>query len=487
MAALRASLERGARTERDSDSDRVEEVRDQRGRGRRPGAVHHRGVHPGRARRPAGGGAAPALPGAAQDRAGREDSRPGEPAAARRAGAPGAGRAAADPVSRGVRLLRAGSGQRAVGPAEDVGRRGPARRRRVPRAGRWNSGRSAANGAQPMPDIDDPFKPADATVLRPRPGAGTAQAQADVPAPPRWQSPSRHLRGAAAVCGARGARHRAEPARAAASPLLLLAGQLRGTLSVPDVGGLRRHALDEIRRFEERARAAGVANEAVLAARYALCAALDEAVLSTPWGAQSEWAQQTLLVALHREAWGGEKFFEMLDRISQRSGAPHRPDGAAVSLPRRRLRRQVPGRSSAGTRGWPTCSRTSTAGSATIAARRRRSCRCAGGARGPPQPAHPLRAVVGRRRRGAGDPGDRLRRLLRAAGQRGRAGAGRAREGGARGLQRRPSTAAIGRPDAEAAAGAGGGARRGAASKSRAAARSSRCSRATCSRRAARR
>jgi type VI secretion system protein ImpK len=47
-----------------------------------------------------------------------------------------------------------------------------------------------------------------------------------------------------------------------------------------------------------------------------LCAGLDESVLSTPWGAQSEWAQHPLLVALHREAWGGEKFFEMLDRIS---------------------------------------------------------------------------------------------------------------------------------------------------------------------------
>jgi type VI secretion system protein ImpK len=107
----------------------------------------------------------------------------------------------------------------------------------------------------------------------------------------------------------------------AASPLLLLAGQVRGTLSAPEVGGVRRHALDEIRRFEERARASGVPNEVVGAARYALCACLDEAVLSTPWGAQSEWAQQTLLVALHREAWGGEKFFEMLDKISE---DPHR-------------------------------------------------------------------------------------------------------------------------------------------------------------------
>ena len=87
-----------------------------------------------------------------------------------------------------------------------------------------------------------------------------------------------------------------------------------------DVAGLRDHALEEMRRFEEQARAAGVQNEIVLAARYVLCAALDEAVLSTPWGAQSEWAQHPLLVALHREAWGGEKFFEMLERVSQDPG-----------------------------------------------------------------------------------------------------------------------------------------------------------------------
>ena len=102
----------------------------------------------------------------------------------------------------------------------------------------------------------------------------------------------------------------------AASPVLLLIGSLRGTAASMDVAGLRRHALEEVRRFEEQAHVAGIRQEIVLAARYALCAGLDEAVLSTPWGAQSEWAQHPLLVALHREAWGGEKFFEMLDRIS---------------------------------------------------------------------------------------------------------------------------------------------------------------------------
>ena len=106
------------------------------------------------------------------------------------------------------------------------------------------------------------------------------------------------------------------PLLQAASPLLILMGRLRTTLIPTDIGTLRRQTLDQIREFEERARAGGVAPETVLAARYALCAAVDEAVLSTPWGSQGEWREQTLLITLHREAWGGEKFFDMLQRIS---------------------------------------------------------------------------------------------------------------------------------------------------------------------------
>ena len=61
----------------------------------------------------------------------------------------------------------------------------------------------------------------------------------------------------------------------------------REAMAAVDVAGLRRNALDEINQFEEQARSARVPNEVVLAARYVLCAALDEAVLSTPWGNQS--------------------------------------------------------------------------------------------------------------------------------------------------------------------------------------------------------
>jgi len=162
-----------------------------------------------------------------------------------------------------------------------------------------------------MPDNDDPFLTSDRT-LRPRPGAG--RRGMPEPAVPRT-----------ATAGVREFEPIPDVVRSflglglnplvqSATPLLLLTGELRHAASV-DVVGLRRHVLEEIRRFEEQARAAGVRSEIVLAARYALCAGLDEAVLSTPWGAQSEWAQHPVLVALHREAWGGEKFFEMLDRI----------------------------------------------------------------------------------------------------------------------------------------------------------------------------
>jgi type VI secretion system protein ImpK len=103
----------------------------------------------------------------------------------------------------------------------------------------------------------------------------------------------------------------------AASPLLLLTAQIRETIAPTDITDLRRFVIEEIRRFEEQARASGVSSEVVLSARYTLCACLDEAVLSIPWGNQSEWAQHPLLVQLHREAWGGEKFFDMLERISR--------------------------------------------------------------------------------------------------------------------------------------------------------------------------
>ncbi len=161
---------------------------------------------------------------------------------------------------------------------------------------------------------DDPFAPPpESTFIRPRPGAGRKGTR-----PEGLSSP-------AAGGGLESARDFNQdylgtglnPLMRAASPVLLLAGRLRRTVSTSDVDGLRRDALTDIRNFEDRAHLLGVRPEAVTAARYALCACVDEAVLATPWGGESRWAQLSLLLELHNEAHGGEKFFDVLDGISE--------------------------------------------------------------------------------------------------------------------------------------------------------------------------
>jgi type VI secretion system protein ImpK len=169
-----------------------------------------------------------------------------------------------------------------------------------------------------MVDGDDPFKTLEATVIRPRPGAGKRGA-----GDPQGARPTIMPMPAAAPlpeAAREGLAIGLNPLVQAASPLLRLAGHARSVHAALDIPDLRRQALEDIRSFEERARAAGVPNEIVLAARYVLCATVDEAVMSTPGGSQSEWAQNPLLVALHREAWGGEKFFDMIDRIGRDPG-----------------------------------------------------------------------------------------------------------------------------------------------------------------------
>ncbi len=101
----------------------------------------------------------------------------------------------------------------------------------------------------------------------------------------------------------------------AASTLIAVFQKTRQSISHPDVGGLHQRLCDEIKLFEKKATEAGIRPEIVLSARYSLCAALDEIVLNTPWGSESAWPQRTLLSIFHNETSGGEKFFQLLDRM----------------------------------------------------------------------------------------------------------------------------------------------------------------------------
>ena len=158
---------------------------------------------------------------------------------------------------------------------------------------------------------DDPFaEPSDteATVFRPRPSGQAAPARQAMPA----AAPAGET-----VVPTIGI----NPLLAAAAPLLaamLRIGAARG--QAPDPERLRRGMVEEVRAFEKRALATGLDTRSLRAARYALCAAIDDLVLSTPWGSASGWAAQSLTSVFHNEVSGGERFFEILEQMQKDLG-----------------------------------------------------------------------------------------------------------------------------------------------------------------------
>jgi len=156
----------------------------------------------------------------------------------------------------------------------------------------------------------DPFAAyeSERTVIKPKPRASGGGGAA---------VPPTQMGGADALPGELGELGLLNPLVSAAGKLLVLIGRLRNLVQPRDVAALRASTADAVNQFDAGARRAGVGNESVLAARYVLCTALDEAVANTPWGVQAGWNKQSLLVQFHNETWGGEKVFQLLAKLAQ--------------------------------------------------------------------------------------------------------------------------------------------------------------------------
>ncbi|WP_340615739.1 DotU family type VI secretion system protein [Xenorhabdus entomophaga] len=107
------------------------------------------------------------------------------------------------------------------------------------------------------------------------------------------------------------------PLVSASNPLLNTIPQIRHSIVHPDPTDLRQQLINEIRRFEVECQHAKLPYAVIIGARYCLCTALDEAAALTPWGLRSVWSGSGLLVTFHNETWGGEKFFQLLAKLSQ--------------------------------------------------------------------------------------------------------------------------------------------------------------------------
>lgn len=161
---------------------------------------------------------------------------------------------------------------------------------------------------------NDPFGNDDKTVLRPSPGGrlpNSSPTLARAPAPPTPQPVHYNDMAILANLQAAGSNNLLD----LVSSILSLAARLRVSVSYGAVDELKQKLAKQISEFEGKALGAGISQEHVRIASYSLCSFLDEIIQNTPWGAQSNWGHQSLLILFHKEAWGGERFFQILEQL----------------------------------------------------------------------------------------------------------------------------------------------------------------------------
>ena len=163
---------------------------------------------------------------------------------------------------------------------------------------------------------------ADPTVLRPRPGfrsrPGPQTASRPTPGGRHAASEKPFTQPGAVQDASSGVSW--NPLVEAASPLFFRASQIRNTVAQDDLESLRSQFVQDLSAFDQRARGSGEPAELLAEARYALCTFVDETVLNTPWGSQSQWQEKSLLSTFFNETWGGDRFFAILERAKQQPG-----------------------------------------------------------------------------------------------------------------------------------------------------------------------
>jgi type VI secretion system protein ImpK len=112
----------------------------------------------------------------------------------------------------------------------------------------------------------------------------------------------------------------ANPFVQAAVQVLGLAGGIRKQTAPTNLDVLHLQCVREIRNFEERIWRAELPEEQVIAASYAVCVVIDEAVLGLPGAARTNWPARSMSATFHGERSCGEK---LLRFVQLASATPH--------------------------------------------------------------------------------------------------------------------------------------------------------------------
>lgn len=166
--------------------------------------------------------------------------------------------------------------------------------------------------------MDSEYTQDEKTVLLDRESHGPAQGPlTDFPSPPRYEQLEDRMIYAGHMLETLSFKAGLNPVVAAAWALLSEVVGLKVCSGRESLGTLNDRLSLAVTQFETRALQGGVESSQVMSARYVLCSVLDEAVVTTPWGAQSEWSKMSLLSRFHNETFGGEKVFQLLERLSR--------------------------------------------------------------------------------------------------------------------------------------------------------------------------
>lgn len=146
----------------------------------------------------------------------------------------------------------------------------------------------------------------------------------DFAQPPRFEELEERMIYAASRRPDEGFNISINPLVSAAAPLFSAIVRIKHSVSAQDPGTLKAELVRYIKHFEAQALNEGVENSQVMAARYVLSTAVDEAVVTTQWGNDIDWSSISMLSSFHNETFGGEKFFQLLDRLG-RNPVKHLP------------------------------------------------------------------------------------------------------------------------------------------------------------------
>jgi type VI secretion system protein ImpK len=97
--------------------------------------------------------------------------------------------------------------------------------------------------------------------------------------------------------------------------LLAFALQLKRSSDPGDAEAMRQKIDEQFRALESKARQSDVPQEDVQQAKYAICAFIDEMILTSSWGLKDSWADKPLQLAYFNDFSAGEEFYNKVETL----------------------------------------------------------------------------------------------------------------------------------------------------------------------------